>query len=158
MIQKKSHTLNASLSTKLKVLKFYHGRWNVVRLQTKWLWVRVPLQSLKLQISRLFRARSSLTFKATIECAFTLKSVRDMLRTYSQINWSIRLKKEGFLHLDSLIPKIKEIHMKSLIKAIQSQVTLPFDLSDDLNVSAPTFTTRETFDMELFIGLTMWST
>ena len=113
------------------------------------------MQSLKLQISRLFRARSSLTFKATIECAFTLKSVRDMLRTYSQINWSIRLKKEGFLHLDSLIPKIKEIHMKSLIKAIQSQVTLPFDLSDDLNVSAPTFTTRETFDMELFIGLTM---
>ena len=78
-----------------------------------------------------------------------------MLRTYGQINWSIRLKKEGFLHLDSLIPKIKEIHMKSLIKAIQSQVTLPFDLSDDLNVSAPTFTTRETFDMELFTGLTM---
>ena len=159
MTQKKSHTVNASLSTKLKVPKFYHRRWNIVRLQTKWLWVRVPLQSLKLHLnSRLFRARSSLTFKATIECAFTLKSVRDMLRTYSQINWSIRLKKEGFLHLDSLIPKIKEIHMKSLIKAIQSQVTLPFDLSDDLNVSAPTFTTRETFDMELFIGLTMWST
>ena len=29
-----------------------------VRLQTKWLWIRDPLQSLKLQISRLFRARS----------------------------------------------------------------------------------------------------
>ena len=34
-----------------------------VRLQTKWLWVRVPLPSLKLQIFRLFWARSSLTFR-----------------------------------------------------------------------------------------------
>ena len=33
-----------------------------VRLRTKWLWVCVLLQSLKLQISRLFCARSSLTF------------------------------------------------------------------------------------------------
>ena len=33
-----------------------------VRLRTKWLWIRVKLQSLKLQISRLLRARSSLTF------------------------------------------------------------------------------------------------
>ena len=31
--------------------------------RTKWLWVRVPLQSLNLQIWRLLRARSSLTFK-----------------------------------------------------------------------------------------------
>ena len=33
------------------------------RLQTNWLWVRVQLQLLKLQISRLLRARSSLTFR-----------------------------------------------------------------------------------------------
>ena len=33
------------------------------RLRTKWLWFRVQLQSLKLQISRLLRARSSLTFR-----------------------------------------------------------------------------------------------
>ena len=33
-----------------------------VRLRIKWLWLRVPLQSLKLQLSCLFRARSSLTF------------------------------------------------------------------------------------------------
>ena len=38
-------------------------KWLSVRLWTKWLWVRVPLQSLKLQISRLFWARSSLTFR-----------------------------------------------------------------------------------------------
>ena len=30
-------------------------------LRTKWLWVQVPLQSLKFQISRLFRERSSFT-------------------------------------------------------------------------------------------------
>ena len=55
-------------------------KWLSVRLQTKWLWVQVPLQSLKLQISYLFRAWSSLT-QATLECRFTLKRVRDMIRT-----------------------------------------------------------------------------
>ena len=34
-----------------------------VRLRTKWLWVRSSLLSLKLQIWRLFLARSSLTFR-----------------------------------------------------------------------------------------------
>ena len=43
-------------------------------------WVRVQLQSLKLQISRLLRA-SSLTFRQT-ECRFTLKRIRDMTKTY----------------------------------------------------------------------------
>ena len=36
------------------------SKWLSARLWTKWLWVRVQLQSLKLQISRLFRSRSSL--------------------------------------------------------------------------------------------------
>ena len=35
--------------------------WLSVHLRTKLLWVRVQLQSLKIQISRLFRAMSSLT-------------------------------------------------------------------------------------------------
>ena len=39
------------------------AKWLSVRLWTKWLWVRVQLQSLKLHISRLLRVRSSLTFK-----------------------------------------------------------------------------------------------
>ena len=39
------------------------AKWLSVRLATKWLWVRVQLQSLKLQISRLLRGRSSLTFR-----------------------------------------------------------------------------------------------
>ena len=38
-------------------------KWSSVRLRTKSLWVRITLLSLKLQIWRLLRARSSLTFK-----------------------------------------------------------------------------------------------
>ena len=39
------------------------AKWLSVHLRTKWFWVQVQLQSLKLQISRLLRARSSLTFR-----------------------------------------------------------------------------------------------
>ena len=39
------------------------GQWLGVRLQTKWFGVWVQLQSLKLQILRQFRVRSSLTFR-----------------------------------------------------------------------------------------------
>ena len=38
-------------------------KWLSVRLQTKWFWARVQLQSLKFQVSRLLRARSSLTIR-----------------------------------------------------------------------------------------------
>ena len=48
-------------------------------------WVRITLLSLKPQIWRLLRARSSLTFTQTIKCGFTLKLVRDMIITYSQM-------------------------------------------------------------------------
>ena len=39
------------------------AKWLGVRLRTKWLWVRIPLQSVKLRISRFFRVMSSLTFR-----------------------------------------------------------------------------------------------
>ena len=39
------------------------AKWLSVRLRTQCFWVRVQLQSLHLQISRLLRARSSLTFR-----------------------------------------------------------------------------------------------
>ena len=39
------------------------AKWVSVRLRIKWLWVRIPLLSLKLQILHLFCARSSLTFR-----------------------------------------------------------------------------------------------
>ena len=48
------------------------AKWLSVRLRTKWFWVRVQLQSLKLQISRLLRAKELLDIQATIECGFTL--------------------------------------------------------------------------------------
>ena len=56
-----------------------------VCLQTKWLWFRVPLQSLKLQISRLFRTRSSLTFRqhrVWIHCEMR----SDMITTHTQMH------------------------------------------------------------------------
>ena len=60
-----------------------HLAKHLVRLQSKWLWVRITLLSLKLQISRLLRARSSLTFRQTIERRFTLKLVRDIQTLYA---------------------------------------------------------------------------
>ena len=60
------------------------AKWLSVRLRTKWLWVQITLLSLKLQIWRLLRARSSLTFRQTRECRFTLKLVHDMIITHSQ--------------------------------------------------------------------------
>ena len=62
-----------------------------VRLRTKWLWVRITLLSLKLQIWHVLRGRSSLTFRQTIECRFTLNLLRDMIITYKQ-------KEGGFLY------------------------------------------------------------
>ena len=38
-------------------------KWLSVHLWTKWLWIQVLLQSLKLQMSRLFWARGFLTFR-----------------------------------------------------------------------------------------------
>ena len=55
-------TIQASLAKQLSVC-----------LRTKWLWVRIPLLLLKLQIWDPLRAGSSLTFRQTVECRFTLK-------------------------------------------------------------------------------------
>ena len=57
------------------------AKWLSDRLQIKWLWVRISLLLLKLQLWRLLRARSSWTFRQTIECGFTLKPVRDITIT-----------------------------------------------------------------------------
>ena len=50
------------------------------------MWIRVPLLSLKRQIWRLLRARSSLTFRKSTECGFILKLVRDMIKTYNEMH------------------------------------------------------------------------
>ena len=56
------------------------AKWLNVRLRSKWLWVRI---SFKLQIWRLLRVKSSLTFMQTIECKFTLKLIRSMIIKHS---------------------------------------------------------------------------
>ena len=55
------------------------AKWLSVCLRTNWLWIQLPLLSLKLNILHMSRASSSLT----LECKFTLKRVRDMIITYS---------------------------------------------------------------------------
>ena len=50
------------------------AKWLSVHLRAKWLWIRIALPSLKIQLWRLLWTRSSSTFKQTIECGFTLKT------------------------------------------------------------------------------------
>ena len=57
-----------------------------VRLWTKWLWVRVQLQSLKFQNFAPASSKEFLDIQATIECGFTLKCVHDTIRTYNQMH------------------------------------------------------------------------
>ena len=47
-----------TINTQSILVKFLSVRW-----WTKWLWVRVPLLSLKRQISHLFQAKNVLTFR-----------------------------------------------------------------------------------------------
>ena len=61
------------------------AKWLSVPLQTMWLWVRVQLQSVKLQILRLFRAKSSLKFRQLQSANSHSLCVHDMIRTYSLI-------------------------------------------------------------------------
>ena len=56
------------------------AKWLSVCLQTRLLWVRVPLQSLKFQISHLFWARGSLTFRQSQSA--DLLCVCDMIKTH----------------------------------------------------------------------------
>ena len=77
------------LSCHVRASEWIHhslAKWLSVRLQTKWMWVGITLLPLKLQIWRLLRARSFLAIKQTIECGFTLKPVRDIIITYSQMH------------------------------------------------------------------------
>ena len=68
------------------------SKWLSVCLRTKWLWVRIMSLSLKFQIWRLLRARSSLAFRQTIECGLTLKLILDMIITYNHIVLKLRVK------------------------------------------------------------------
>ena len=63
------------------------AEWLSVRLQTKWLWVRVPLQLRKSQIWPA-SCKEILDIRAIAECRFTLKRVSDIIITYSQIRYT----------------------------------------------------------------------
>ena len=56
------------------------------RLWTKWLWVRVQLQSLKNSDFAPASGKEFLDIQATIECGFTLNRVRDMIRAYNHMH------------------------------------------------------------------------
>ena len=60
-------------------------KWLSASLRNKWLWVRIPLLSLKLLIWCLLRARRSMKLRQTIEGRFTLKLGRHTMITYSHI-------------------------------------------------------------------------
>ena len=64
------------------------AKWLSVRLWTKWLWVQVQLQSLKLQILHLFKARSSLTFRK-------IWSVDSLQNAY--MTWQVHTVSECFV-------------------------------------------------------------
>ena len=52
-----------------------YARWLRVRLPTKWLWIRILLQSLKLSDIAPVSSKEFLDIQAIIECIFTLKRV-----------------------------------------------------------------------------------
>ena len=62
------------------------AKWLNVRLRARWLWIRISLLWLKLQIWHLLETRSSLSFRQTIKCRFTLKLLGDMIIIYSQMH------------------------------------------------------------------------
>ena len=83
--QSRSHIWSLSDSNEIRTYNnASFAKWLSVRSRTKWLWVRILLLSLKLQIWHLLWARSSMTFRQTIEWGFTLKLARDMIITYSK--------------------------------------------------------------------------
>ena len=62
------------------------AKWLSVHLRNKWLWVQVPVQSLKTSSIVSVLRKELLDIQATAECGFTLKRARDMIRTYSQMH------------------------------------------------------------------------
>ena len=69
---------------------YLHGGFDCMLLLLVGMRVWILLLSLKLPIWRLLQARSSLTFRQTTECRFTLKLVRDMTITCSQMHHTDR--------------------------------------------------------------------
>ena len=95
LARSRRHIWSLSDSDEIRTHNHLVRKWTYkllsVRLRTKWLWVRISLLSRKFQIWHLVRARNSLTFRQTIEPGFTLKLVRNMIITCSQITFTANL-------------------------------------------------------------------
>ena len=85
------------------------SKWLSVSLWTKWLWVRIPLLSPKLQIWRLLRARSSLIFRQTIEYRFPLKLVRTW-QWYTEKDNVAEFQRFCFLYLKNIFESLCMIY------------------------------------------------
>ena len=85
-------------------------------LFVNWLWVRIPLMSLKLKICYLFEPRSFFTFRKTIEGRLTLKLVRDMITTYS-IYLLVGICSQLFVFLPNILDKNNN-DLKKLLKSL----------------------------------------
>ena len=109
-------------------------KWLSVRLRTKWLWVWVQLQSLKLQISRLFWARSYLTFKTEsnkIESKEALSisiNFRMMLLhfLFPLLTPEFLLLLTPLLYESSLLALIKPYHLSNVFGFFQDTITSNF--------------------------------
>ena len=105
----------------------------------------------EIRTHKLLRSRSSLRFRQTIEWGFTLKLVRDIITTCSQmhrtdqnsqhssVTWPVWLNglvfvyevsgcglKSRFCHLDNVLPSFNEVH---LLKSPDSSPPLPLNFS-----------------------------
>ena len=73
------------------------AKWLSVRLRTKWFWVRIQLKSLNLQISWPALSKEFLDIETNIHCGFTLKRVRVMTRTYSQMHCADKFSEHSWI-------------------------------------------------------------
>ena len=80
------------------------AKWLSVCLQTKWLWIQIPLQSLKTSDTASLSSKEFLKIPATKKCRFTLKHVYDMEKTPS------RMRQTGKRSQHSSIIKNKQIN------------------------------------------------
>ena len=91
------------------------AKWLSVRLLTKWLWVRVQLQSVKFQISRLLRARRSLTFRKLLSVDLLWKRVRVMTRTCSSLPMFFLFSQYMSAFLDASNLVLCYFHLRQII-------------------------------------------
>ena len=98
------------------------------------MWVRILLQSLKLQITCLFRAKISLTFRQ-LERKFTLKRERDILQSNAikYHSWILIIKRASNVHARFLC-MFKELLRTRYVKEHERRPKFPTpEIPKDMN-------------------------